>query len=461
MTDVVIVEEEEVVGTAAQRRNIDYGIHQFLAMHEANVRRARHDSDTHRSKSFYCEQLDTYLRKTLKTGYGSIMRNILHLCDAVVAGGEQWQEGYEWHDEGYVPKGLEMSLKMAIADVFAFYYHRQPNHARTYYDPFANHERAPNSLKQYDTVICKLANELEFDGAEPFQLLQVHDAEQIIAAVCKCWPQPRTQDIVIRHLYVIADMHGYYEQQNKLHRAWTVAEKEPIKETVARSLNTEQLEQVKQLSKHLYDKAIYLVELAIAERIEHNETNPNASELLVELWPTVQDYLAVAGLYGAPGERYECTRRDFSKACFEPDSDVEVRVSMGRGVQIHYKKLNKTGQQLTVDLSVMAPTLALFCARYKALLALYPDSNGHLLFLIKPTEKLFTPVTSGQYSYILRKLWKRYKEFLGFDMEEVAGTGCNAARHSHKRAKRGPPLSEQDKQDLEQQGHAISTDANY
>ena len=33
-------------------------------------------------------------------------------------------------------------------------------------------------------------------------------------------------------------------------------------------------------------------------------------------------------------------------------------------------------------------------------------------------------------------------------MKEEAGTGCNAARHSHKRAKRGPPLTIEDKKDF-------------
>ena len=51
--------------------------------------------------------------------------------------------------------------------------------------------------------------------------------------------------------------------------------------------------------------------------------------------------------------------------------------------------------------------------------------------------------------------------FLGFDMKAEAGTGCNAARHSHKRAKRGPQLTDADKQDLKQQGHSTATDASY
>ena len=46
-------------------------------------------------------------------------------------------------------------------------------------------------------------------------------------------------------------------------------------------------------------------------------------------------------------------------------------------------------------------------------------------------------------------------------MKEEAGTGCNAARHSHKRAKRGPPLTIEDKKDLAQQGHSAATDATY
>ena len=70
-------------------------------------------------------------------------------------------------------------------------------------------------------------------------------------------------------------------------------------------------------------------------------------------------------------------------------------------------------------------------------------------------------MTAGCYSYVLADLWQRYRPFLGFDMKEAAGTGCNAARHSHKRAKRGPPLTIEDKEDLKQQGHSTAMDASY
>ena len=88
----------------------------------------------------------------------------------------------------------------------------------------------------------------------------------------------------------------------------------------------------------------------------------------------------VAGLYGAPGERYEPTRLDFVKASFVPDSDVYVQIEPIRDpdpdvemahdlyveVIIHYKKLNKTGQALTVNLTEMASTLAKFYVSYRA-----------------------------------------------------------------------------------------------
>ena len=56
--------------------------------------------------------------------------------------------------------------------------------------------------------------------------------------------------------------------------------------------------------------------------------------------------------------------------------------------------------------------------------------RGNLFFLYKKQSKLFQPMTTGCYSCALADLWIRYKDFLGFDMKEEAGTGCNAARHS-------------------------------
>ena len=141
---------------------------------------------------------------------------------------------------------------------------------------------------------------------------------------------------------------------------------------------------------------------------------------------------------------------------------LDVYISIGPvAVKVHYTKLNKTGQPLTVNLSEMAPTLAKFCIEYRNLLSSFKSADGLLLFCYKNQATIFKPLSKGCYSVRLSDIWKRYREFLGFDMKLEAGTGCNAARHSHKRAKRGPPLTIEDKKDLQQQGHSTATDAMY
>jgi len=224
-------------------------------------------------------------------------------------------------------------------------------------------------------------------------------------------------------------------------------------------LSESQLDRVKALSATLAEKAT----TAVGELSEVEEL----SDQQLKLFQPIQDYLMVASLYGAPGERYEPTRLDFVKASFAPDADVFISIEYSAedqeysNVTIHYKKLNKTGQALTVNLTEMAPTLAKFCVRYRAMLKRFNGSRGNLFFLYKQKSKLFQPMTTGCYSYALADLWQRYREFLGFDMKEEAGTGCNAARHSHKRSKRGPPLTSEDQEDLKQQGHSTTTDATY
>ena len=35
------------------------------------------------------------------------------------------------------------------------------------------------------------------------------------------WKQPATRETIVRHLEVIADMFGHYDQKDKLHKAWS------------------------------------------------------------------------------------------------------------------------------------------------------------------------------------------------------------------------------------------------
>ena len=113
-------------------------------------------------------------------------------------------------------------------------------------------------------------------------------------------------------------------------------------------------------------------------------------------------------------------------ASFKPGADVYISIGPV-AVKVHYTKLNKTGQALTVNLSEMAPTLAKFCIEYRNLLASFKSADGLLLFCYKNQDTLFKPLSKGCYSVRLSDIWKRYREFLGFDMKLEAGTGCNAA----------------------------------
>ena len=467
----------------------------FMAMHGQNVSRLQRAltapktvavnrcpaAVTMHGVALYNMECDVYLREHLAHLYSETTANVTQLCGTIMP---VLMGGRRNRPAPAPPMWLTTALHMVVADALRFCLPHLSRHARGPKDYFALRLRAPASMTQYANTMNKLLKELEPDNKEPEKgwehaLLEAHTAEAVVAAIWKAWGNKDTRMLVISHLEVLYDMHGLYVQKDNfrhavdlaVHKVAEINEEVQLerKRAVSKALNEEQLDRVKELSKTLAAKATAAIQAQFKEieqfghidaSCEREIAGAELGDLTVNLWRPIQDYLMVASLYGAPGERYEPTRLDFCKASFKPGA--EVYISIGPvAVNIHYKKLNKTGQCLSVNLSEMAPTLAMFCIEYRNLLACFKASGGLLLFRYKTQDTLFKNLRTGGYSVRIADIWKRYREFLGFDMKEEAGTGCNAARHSHKRAKRGPPLTIEDKEDLKQQGHSTATDATY
>ena len=449
---------------------MDEALGNFLALQAQNVTRLQNAcANKVQDVAMYNYELDKFLRLRLGTNHTEIMAHVMALCDSLapVLCTQLRVPLNKWVN----PEPMATSLLMTIADTLSFYSIPVRGYARGPKDYFGLRLRAPASMTQYRNTLEKLAQSLDTEIHETEKgwqkQLLVSSAENVVAAIYNTWPNKDTRALVATHLSVLYDMNALYIEKDKFRCAWAeslaASKAEPLvlerKRAASKALSESQLDRVKSLSATLAEKAT----TAVGELSEVEEL----SDQQLKLFQPIQDYLMVASLYGAPGERYEPTRLDFVKASFAPDADVFISIEYSAedqeysNVTIHYKKLNKTGQALTVNLTEMAPTLAKFCVRYRAMLKRFNGSRGNLFFLYKQKSKLFQPMTTGCYSYALADLWQRYREFLGFDMKEEAGTGCNAARHSHKRSKRGPPLTSEDKEDLKQQGHSTTTDATY
>ena len=449
---------------------MDEALGNFLALQAQNVTRLQNAcANKVHDVAMYNYELDKFLRLRLGTNHTEIMAHVMALCDSLapVLCTQLRVPLNKWVN----PEPMATSLLMTIADTLSFYSIPVRGYARGPKDYFGLRLRAPASMTQYRNTLEKLAQSLDTEIHETEKgwqkQLLASSAENVVAAIYNTWPNKDTRALVATHLSVLYDMNALYIEKDKFRCAWAeslaASKAEPLvlerKRAASKALSESQLDRVKSLSATLAEKAT----TAVGELSEVEEL----SDQQLKLFQPIQDYLMVASLYGAPGERYEPTRLDFVKASFAPDADVFISIEYSAedqeysNVTIHYKKLNKTGQALTVNLTEMAPTLAKFCVRYRAMLKRFNGSRGNLFFLYKQKSKLFQPMTTGCYSYALADLWQRYREFLGFDMKEEAGTGCNAARHSHKRSKRGPPLTSEDKEDLKQQGHSTTTDATY
>jgi len=449
---------------------MDEALGNFLALQAQNVTRLQNAcANKVQDVAMYNYELDKFLRLRLGTNHTEIMAHVMALCDSLapVLCTQLRVPLNKWVN----PEPMATSLLMTIADTLSFYSIPVRGYARGPKDYFGLRLRAPASMTQYRNTLEKLAQSLDTEIHETEKgwqkQLLASSAENVVAAIYNTWPNKDTRALVATHLSVLYDMNALYIEKDKFRCAWAeslaASKAEPLvlerKRAASKALSEPQLDRVKALSATLAEKAT----TAVGELSEVEEL----SDQQLKLFQPIQDYLMVASLYGAPGERYEPTRLDFVKASFAPDADVFISIEYSAedqeysNVTIHYKKLNKTGQALTVNLTEMAPTLAKFCVRYRAMLKRFNGSRGNLFFLYKQKSKLFQPMTTGCYSYALADLWQRYREFLGFDMKEEAGTGCNAARHSHKRSKRGPPLTSEDKEDLKQQGHSTTTDATY
>ena len=449
---------------------MDEALGNFLALQAQNVTRLQNAcANKVQDVAMYNYELDKFLRLRLASNHTEIMAHVMALCDSLapVLCTQLRVPLNKWVN----PEPMATSLLMTIADTLSFYSIPVRGYARGPKDYFGLRLRAPASMTQYRNTLEKLAQSLDTEIHETEKgwqkQLLASSAENVVAAIYNTWPNKDTRALVATHLSVLYDMNALYIEKDKFRCAWAeslaASKAEPLvlerKRAASKALSESQLDRVKALSATLAEKAT----TAVGELSEVEEL----SDQQLKLFQPIQDYLMVASLYGAPGERYEPTRLDFVKASFAPDADVFISIEYSAedqeysNVTIHYKKLNKTGQALTVNLTEMAPTLAKFCVRYRAMLKRFNGSRGNLFFLYKQKSKLFQPMTTGCYSYALADLWQRYREFLGFDMKEEAGTGCNAARHSHKRSKRGPPLTSEDQEDLKQQGHSTTTDATY
>ena len=414
-----------------------------------------------RDYAYYKHELEQFLRKRMSPEeYDCMRRRVSKLASMV-------QNRYIKLDV------LELNIMMAMADVIA---HKDTldydgthilkwKQARSSFDYFGQRQRARASLSQYETVLRKVCDNIEatqdYDVPlpDPATALQIYSADDIVTAVCKHYTQEGTRATVLEQLVNIYDMQGLYVEKSAFVKEYKRRFPElktnyKRARSDARAMTPAQLEKVKELSAHLCRLATEVVE------------NHKGKTLCIDTWNTLMDYLLVASLYGAPDERYESPRCDFAQASFCSGDQVYVKVTQAAdgltdAVTINYKHMNKTGQSLTVDLSKMAPTLAGFLVKYRAMLARM-GAVRYLLFCSPRYEKkLFEPLSTGYYKTLLARTFKRHEAFLGFDVKAVCGAGCNGARHSHKRYKRGPPITDEDREDLAQQGHSQAVDASY
>ena len=422
---------------------------QYIAMVKQDAERLLmvYKQNKHLKLALYKHELDKYLRTNLGLDYTKITAKLTKVM-AIVARQGQFK---------CLPDTLHVSLQMAIANCISFH---TPDYktARTTMDFFGQIPRAKRSMDQYDDILNKLRKVLEQCEDTPDDIwLTYYSPHELVKAAKSAWPNEDTCAQNLRQLLIIMDMHKLYYEKEELSE-YIKREIKPYQadapEKVARAMDEEQLEKVKALVLKVNQAALTEVKACL------RDTRP--AEETVKTLGLCNDYVLMASLYPAPGERFEPGRRDWYSVSFKPNTNTQIRITNNpTEVTLHYKDMNKVSKELMVDLSTMAPSFADFCVYYKAFLEKFDKSEGHLLFKYKVMQTRFMPITQGHYSVLLQQLWLRYKEDLGFDMKSVCGTGCNAARHSLKRAKRGPPLSETDKEDMAQQGHSRGTDGEY
>lgn len=381
---------------------------------------------------------------------------------------------------------LQLSMMMAMADALA--HHEMVafkdscdeagvlpsplcmKRARSCLDFFGTSGRAPVTMKKYETILNKICDTIGEDTdydvpiPDPSTVLEYHTADDVVTAVCKHYTLDSSRASILRQLVTIYDMQGLYVQKDAFvvesQRRFPSFSKYAGPDPNARAMSAGQLEKVKELSAHLARLA--------TEAVDHHQ-----GQMTLTTWQTIMDYLLVASLYAAPNERYESPRLDFAKASFCDADPVYVKVVeevLGDGreflgpvytVTIHYKQMNKTGASLTVNLSTMAPTLATFLVKYRAMLR-RNNACRYLLFCSpRYQKKLYAPISTPYYSTLLARTFKKHEPFLGFDMKAVCGAGCNGARHSVKRIKRGAPITTEEREDIAQQGHSVTTDNEY
>ncbi len=420
----------------------------YIAMIKQDAERLLlvYKQNQHLKLALYKHELDTYLRKQLGLDYAEITAKLMEVMGLIARQGQF----------KCLPETLCISMQMAIANCISFH---TPDYktARTTVDFFGQVPRAARSMSQYNDILKKLGDTLEPDEEAPDDIwLTFYSPAELVKAAETAWPNESTRTHNLRQLLIIMDMHKLYYEKEELseyiRREIKPFQPEPAAK-VARALNEEQLAKVCAL-------VLKTQKAALAEVKECLRVTRPAEETVKTLSLCI-DYVLMASLYPAPGERFEPGRRDWYCVSFQPNTSAMIRIHSDNKVMLHYKEMTKVGKELLVDLSVMAPSFAEFCSSYKTFLQKFDKSQGHLLYKFKVMETRFQPITTGHYSVLLQDLWPRYEADLGFDMKTVCGTGCNAARHSLKRAKRGPPLTQQDKEDIAQQGHSRIMDGEY
>lgn len=374
------------------------------------LKRAQHMHSLGPEKlAWFHDQCDAYLRKMLGSqSYYTCMIQIFNYCSQI-------------ND----PHGTQLQqLKITEAD--RLYMLQTPrNNARSLRDPFGVHVR--DFAKELKTLDALQTDADMLHHTEPVELFEkIHAHPQ--------WKTTNTLNFNINNLKLLYEKERLHIKKRTLEELQATHKGRETANIASPVMSGAQYSQVQSLVSTLHTEA--------SAQLHADDEDRD--------WTVIHDYIVLASQYAAPGERYEGQRRDWHAANFHSGSNVHIHIDTTT-VELRIRKMLKTKQPLTINLTEMAPSFARFLIAYKQLIVQSDDIGGRLLFYHKAgCVKDFTPNTYGMR---LKRLLEKH------DLGDLPQKGCNLARHSSKHHKRGPALTSEQREDLAQQGHSATTDA--
>ena len=309
---------------------------------------------------------------------------------------------------------------------------------RTVPDPFACLDKSNDSWisrKQcWRLVLRKLANctndidtqkLLYSDDSYAF----LKDIESVVKASLD-YCSDKTFHRTMNHMGLLYQACGYHAEQQLYYRAMMIHEPSEQSTEPANVLTAEQVSKLQLLTQKLHGDAC------------------------IGNIPSCIDYLLCASVYGCPDETYMAVRRDWVNVTFTPtDSSQQSHIAITDGsVMLNIRNANKLKNNLDINLSERAPTLAAFLLEWKAVAI--KQGGGYVLFSKGDC------ITAQTYSMRLQRLFKKHETFLGFAIPKGCN-GVNGSRHGVKRARYGPPPCQNEIDDAAQANHSLAQAVQY